>query len=656
MIHSVKSLLLFALVGLLYACQQSPVENQAAPDYLFQSTEIKNVKLTDDFWLPILERIRTTTIPYALEKCYEEGRFENFLIAGGQMEGETRGAMPFDDSDPYKIIEGASLSLISHPDPKLEVLLDSLIAIIAVGQEEDGYITTWRTINPAKPPAPWVDVKKGERWDALNQSHELYNPGHMYEAAAAHYRATGKRNFLDIALKNADFVVKTFGDGPGQICAVPGHQIIETGLVQLYRITGKKEYLDQAKYFLDNRGNKDKRELHGQYIGDSYTQDHVHPTLQDEALGHSVRAVYMYAGMTDIAALYGDSAYQKASEKLWENTTYKKTYITGGIGSRKHGEAFGDNYELPNKTGYQETCAAIGSVCWNHRLFLQTGKVEYYDVIERTLYNGLISGLSLDGTQFFYPNTLESDAEYKFNRGACTRQSWFDCSCCPTNLIRFLPSLPRYIYSSRKDTVYANLFMSNTSTVDTENNQLAISTETQYPWEGRVTMNVKSENDNEVLLKVRIPGWVRGEVLPGDLYSYTSSDFASPVISINGTPVASPEIQEGYLLLSENWKEGVKVQIDFPMNVKMAVTSEKVPENKNMVALEYGPIVYAVEEIDNPTIDEIGFDSSEAFAVQMQPELLGGVNTLTTDSYTAIPYYTWSNRGIGKMKVWLDEK
>jgi DUF1680 family protein len=525
------------LIISILSCTTNELSNEKSANYPINEIDVSQVKLTDNLWLPLLNKIQETTIPYAFKKCEEQGRFDNFLIAGGKMKGETKGAMPFDDSDVYKIIEGASISLMSFPNKGLEKQLDSIINIIAIGQEPDGYITTWRTINPAKPPATWVKVAKGIRWESLNQSHELYNPGHMYEAAAAHYRATGKRNFLNIAIKNADFIVKTFGDAKGQISAVPGHQIIETGLIQLFKITGKEEYLNLAKYFLDNRGNPDNHRLYGDYISRAYTQDHKHPTKQEEVVGHAVRAVYMYAGMTDIAVLKNDSGYKKAVKILWENMTNKKTYITGGIGARHKGEAFGDNYELPNKSAYNETCAAIGSVCWNDRLFKQSGKVVFYDVIERTLYNGLISGISMDGKHFFYPNPLESDGKYEFNKGACTRESWFDCSCCPTNLIRFLPTVPKYIYAKKGDTLYTNLYISNSSNIELDNNEISINVETGYPWNGKVALFLTSSKDTETTLKFRIPGWLRNKPLPGDLYFYVNSEPTSPKITVNNKKI-----------------------------------------------------------------------------------------------------------------------
>ncbi len=616
--------------------------------YPIEAVNIRNVKLKDDFWLPIIERVQEKTIEFALEKCEEEGRFDNFLIAGGEMEGPVKGVMPFDDTDVYKIIEGASNSLISAPNPQLETLLDSLVSIIKVGQEADGYLTTWRTINPAKPPASWVEVNEGKRWESLAASHELYNAGHLFEAAAVHYKATGKRNFLDIALKNADLMVETFGDGEGKIAAVPGHQIIETGLIKLYEVTGKKEYFDLAKYFLDHRGDPENHELFG-----AYSQDHLPVIQQDEVVGHAVRAVYMYAGMTDIAAIEKDTAYLKAVNALWDNMVTKKMYITGGIGAKHEGESFGENYELPNLTAYNETCASIGDVYWNHRLHNLTGDVKYFDVIERTLYNGLISGLSLDGEKFFYPNALESDGVYKFNQGACTRKDWFDCSCCPTNVIRFIPAMPGLIYSKTDDTIFVNLYAANDATVDLKDQAVQVSQETTYPWNGKVKLTLDPEETGEFTMKFRVPGWIRNQVLPSDLYHYANPVDQNSTITINGEAIDAVA-ENGYYTLSREWKAGDVVNLEFPMEVRKVIANPLVEENKDKMSLEYGPIVYAVEEVDNKgDFDNIKLASNDQFQVEMQPDLLGGVSTISNDNLTAIPYYAWSNRGVGKMKVWL---
>ncbi len=619
--------------------------------YQIEPVNIQNVKLTDSFWLPIIKRVQEVTIAYAIKKCDEEGRFENFLIAGKQKTGTTRGEMPFDDTDVYKIIEGASNTLISAPNPKLERVLDSMIAIVKIGQEPDGYITTWRTINPAKPPASWVPVIEGKRWESLQISHELYNPGHLIEAAIVHYEATGKTNFLEIAIKAADMLVQTFGDNPGQVKGVPGHQIVETGLLKLYQITGKKEYLNLAKYYLDNRGNPNNHKLYGEYA-----QDHMPILEQKEAVGHAVRAVYMYAGMTDIAALMKDKGYENAVNNLWENMVNKKMYITGGIGSRHDGEAFGANYELPNLTAYNETCAAIGDVYWNHRLHNLYGASKYFDVIERTMYNGLISGISLDGKQFFYPNALEADGVYKSNRGSCTRQGWFDCSCCPTNLIRFIPSIPGLIYSKTNDVLYVNLYASNNASFQLGKTDLQISQQTSYPWNGKIAISVNPKKESQFTIKFRVPGWSRNEVLPGDLYSYKKASTQKATISLNGETLAiQPE--NGYFNISRKWKKGDEISLNLPMVVQEVQTSSKVLTNANKVSLEYGPIVYAVEEIDNKNnFDKIDVSASDTFKVKKEANLLQGVNVIENSKLKAIPYYSWSNRGVGKMKVWLDYK
>jgi DUF1680 family protein len=637
------------LLPFLLLSQPEVTKNKQDDGYPIQSVNINHVKLTDNFWLPMIKKVQKYTIPFALNKCEDEGRMDNFLIAGGKMKGETRGQMPFDDTDLYKIIEGASNTLISKPDTNLESLLDTLIAIIQTGQETDGYITTWRTINPAKPPAPWVKVKDGKRWESLGASHELYNAGHLYEAASTHYIATGKRNFLDIALKNADLIVNTFGNEKGKIHNVPGHQIIETGLIKLYQVTGNQAYLNLSKYFLDHRGHPSRSEHYG-----PYSQDHIPVTEQNEVVGHAVRAVYMYAAMTDIATIMKDTTYKKAVHILWENMVSKKTYLTGGIGSRHDGEAFGENYELPNLTAYNETCAAIGSVYWNHRLHKMTGHAIYYDLIERTLYNGLISGLSLDAKQFFYPNALESDGKYTFNRGACSRQSWFDCSCCPTNLIRFLPAVPGLIYTTSADTIFVNLFVSNKAAIQLNQKNVTLTQTTDYPWKGDVKIDIKEVSHPDFVLKVRLPLWLQGQVMDGQLYQYTSKKTLLPELKMNGKKYPYV-VTNGYMQIIKKWNKNDQLHISLPMEVNTVVSNDLVTENRGKVALEYGPLVYALEESDNKNgFDELQLSENEKLKVVFNKNLLGGINTISNKKIKAIPYYAWSNRGVGKMKVWLE--
>jgi DUF1680 family protein len=646
-------LFLFVAVANLSCAPGGKREPAAATgSYSITPVNLRDVKLADQFWLPIVRRVQEKTIPYALEKCREEGRLDNFLIAGGRMEGEVKGQMPFDDTDVYKIIEGASMSLISAPNPELEQELDDIIGIIRIGQEADGYLTTWRTINPKKPPAPWVKVIEGRRWESLESSHELYNAGHLYEAAYAHYRATGKKNFLDIAYKNADLIVKTFGDEEGKMAAVPGHQIIESGLIKLYYASGKEEYLKLAKYFLDSRGRPEHHKLSDDYLSAAYSQDHLPVVEQDEVVGHAVRAMYMYAAMTDIAVLMKDEAYATAVDKLWRNMVGKKIYLTGGIGARHEGEAFGANYELPNLTAYNETCAAIGSVYWNHRLHCKTGNVQYLDVMERTLYNGLLAGLSLDGTHFFYPNPLESDGEYAFNQGARTRKNWFDCSCCPTNLIRFIPSVAGLLYSKSADTLYVNLYAGSEARVPIENTVLEIRQETQYPWDGTVNIHVSSTKDAPAILKLRVPSWTGKKVMPGNLYTYLEEKTDPVFVRINQKS-AAPSVKDGYLVLEKIWKDD-EISLKFPMNVREVAADPAVTEDLGKIALEYGPLVYAFEQVDQKEdLDHLRIVPSESFSPKMEKDLLGDVVTLSDENAKAVPYFSWSNRGIGKMKVWV---
>ncbi|WP_321370036.1 glycoside hydrolase family 127 protein [uncultured Draconibacterium sp.] len=635
------------------SCSTQPKETKPEhAEYPINGVSFSDVQVNDIFWLPKIETNRKATIPASFQKCEETGRLENFLIAGGKMEGTVRGDMPFDDTDVYKIIEGAAYSMTTIPDPKLDAYVDSLIGIIGIGQAEDGYLTTWKIIDPTHSPAEWCPP--GERWEGLAWSHELYNAGHMYEAAAAHYLATGKKNFLDIATKNADLLVSVFGADKNP--QVPGHQIVETGLIKLYQITDKKEYLDLAKHFLDFRGDSTKRELWG-----PYNQDHVPVVEQDEAVGHAVRAAYMYAGMTDIAALYKDAAYSKAVDQLWDNVVNKKIYITGGIGSKHEGEAFGENYELPNLTAYNETCAAIANVYWNYRMFLLHGDSKYIDVLERSLYNGVISGVALDGTNFFYPNPLSCDMHYHFNSGgSLTREPWFDCSCCPSNMCRFMPSVPGYIYAQKDNDIYVNLFVQSSTSVKMADSEVKIDQETKYPWDGKVKISVSPETASQFAVRVRIPGWAQNQPLPGDLYSYENAPSAKPEILVNGESV-SYETEQGYAVLDREWKSGDEVELSLPMQVRTVKASELVEDDRGKVAIERGPIVYCVEEKDNPEIGSIQVSEGTQFETNYDADLLAGVEVIKAsgktkaETFTAIPYYVWNNRGANKMDVWLSK-
>jgi len=429
---------------------------------------------------------------------------------------------------------------------------------------------------------------------------------------------------------------------------------VETVLIKLFQVTFNEACLNLSRYFLDQRGDSTTHALYG-----PYSQDHLPVIGQEDVVGHAVRAVYMYAAMTDIAAMQNDAAYRRATLRLWENMVHKKMYITGGIGASRHGEAFGENYVLPNLTAYSETCAAIGSVYWNHRLFMLTGEVKYYDVIERTMYNGLISGLSLDGQKFFYPNALESDGVRTFNQGSCTRKSWFDCSCCPTNLIRFLPSVPGLIYATDADTLYVNLYASNKAEIDLNDDIIRVSQATSYPWNGKVRLSLEPEKRTTFTLRLRIPGWARGEVLPGNLYTYTTRNDNAPTLYINGEQ-GDIEPEDGYFEISRRWTKGDELILNFPMAVQMAKADERVEDDRGKRSMEYGPIVYCVEAIDNPgSLDALSLTGQMNWNAEKNNDLLGGINVVTginekdNSKLTAIPYYAWSNREVGAMKVWL---
>lgn len=445
----------------------------------------------------------------------------------------------FDDTDVYKTIEGASYILQTYPDKKLKAYIDSVLDVVGAAQEPDGYLYTARTINP-KHPHGWSGNKRWVKDEEL--SHELYNLGHMVDAACAHYQATGSTKFLNIAKRYADCVVKEVGPNPGQATVVPGHQIAEMALARLYTLTGEKKYLDEAKYLLDYRGKT--------HIRNPYSQSQAPILEQKEAVGHAVRAGYMYAGIADVAALTKDSAYMKVIDRIFENIVGKKYYLTGGVGARHAGEAFGADYELPNMTAYNETCAAISMVYLFERMFLLHGESKYIDCLERSLYNGVISGMSMDGGRFFYPNPLSSDGKYKFNAdGNTTRQPWFGCACCPSNLCRFIPSVPGYLYGVKDNNIYVNLFAGNTSTIKVNGKDVVLEETTEYPWNGDIKIAVKKSGVKNANLLVRIPGWVRNQVVPSDLYKYSDAEKPAYTVTVNGKAVeADLDANKGYLL------------------------------------------------------------------------------------------------------------
>ena len=646
-------LVTFLLLSLLImaACSDKNADKGRSA-YPIQPVTFTSVKLSDDFWAPRIKVNHEVTIPIAIEQSTISGRIKNFEIAGGMAEGEFCSTYPFDDSDVFKIIEGASYSLQTFPDPALAARLDSLIAKIGAAQEEDGYLYTYRTIMGDNS-HPWI----GERWEKTHLlSHELYNLGHMYEAAVAHYQATGKRNVLDIALKSADLVNDEMGWG--KIETYPGHQEIEIGLVKLYLVTGEQKYLDLARFFLDVRGPG----------GEEYSQSHKKVVDQKEAVGHSVRAAYMYTGMADVAALTGDEAYVNAINHIWEDIVHRKMYVTGGIGASGGNEGFGEPYHLPNMSAYCETCASIANVFWNHRMFLHHGEAKYYDVLERTLYNALLSGVSLSGDSFFYPNVLESAGQHR-------RQAWFGCACCPSNISRFIPSVPGYVYARTGNAIYVNMYVDNSAMMEMHDNKVTITQETKYPWDGEVRILIEPGEEERFDLRLRIPGWARGEAIPGGLYSFVDNEDQQIKLQVNGRD-EKIRMQDGYAIINKKWKAGDEIRLVLPMEVQKVIADERVEADKNKFAMQRGPLMYCAEWPDNKDgkVLNLVFDKDNPVEYHHRADLLKGTVMLSTSARQArrtldgetvlgekqeaglIPYHLWNNRGPGEMKVWLPDR
>jgi DUF1680 family protein len=662
-----KKIFLFTIM-LLWIMQYCIAQSK---DYAYSAVPFTSVKLSDNFWLPRIRINNDVTIPASFERCERTGRVKNFVMAAAHS-GKFCTTYSFDDTDIYKTIEGASFSLSLFPDKKLEGYLDSMITIVGKAQEPDGYLYTARTIDPLNP-HKWAGP---QRWVKERElSHELYNAGHLYESAAAHFLATGKRNLLNIALKNADLVCSVFG--PDKMHVAPGHEIVEMGLVKLYRITGKKEYLETAKYFIEERGHfagYDAKSKDPWKNGD-YWQDRIPVVDQKEAIGHAVRAGYLYSGMADVAALTGDEKLLKAIDTIWMNMVSKKIYVQGGAGAVGSGERYGDNYELPNATAYNETCAAIANVYWNQRMFQLHGDAKYIDVLEKILYNGLISGVGLDGKSFFYTNAMQVKNNFKHADMEGERSGWFECSCCPTNVCRLLPSVPGYMYAQKDDQVFVNLFAGSTASLMVQQKPVTVIQQNNYPWDGDLKFTVSPKSAAQTFsLMIRIPGWAQNTAMPSDLYAFENAAEKNATIKINGSPV-DYTLENGYAVLSKAWKKGDVVEVNLPMEVRRVVASDKLKEDAGKIALQRGPIMYCAEWPDNNgRASNIVLPAGINFSSEFKPGMLNGItilkaeatvlvtdekaNTVTTikQPFVAIPYYAWANRGKGEMTVWFPEK
>jgi uncharacterized protein len=635
-------------------------------DYPIHPVPFTQTEIADDFWAPRIETNRDVTVHHNLQSCERTGRIHNFSVAAGLDEGAFEGVFGFDDSDVYKVIEGAAYTLALQPDPALDQQLDDVIAKIAAAQQPDGYLYTVGQIGRmAEKPICCVSES---RWADLRSGHELYNAGHLFEAAVAHFQATGKRNLLGVATRSADLLTRVFG--PGKNLGIPGHEEVEIGLVKLYRVTGNEGYLKLARFFLDQRGNAEGHELYG-----AYNQDHEPIVDQSTAVGHAVRAAYLYSGMADVAALTGAEGYVAAIDRIWDDVVSSKLYVTGGIGAEHEGEAMGDQFHLPNRTAYAETCAAIANAMWNYRLFRLHGDAKYVDVIERTAYNAILSSVALSGDQFFYVNPLASDGEYAFNADRSTgRRPWFRCSCCPPNVARFLASFGSYVYAQADDGVYVNLFVGGRTRVELEGGSMELSQTTDYPWKGDVTITVEPAAETEFALHVRVPGWARERPVPSDLYRYEDSAGVPYTLSVNGQPV-KVELVRGYAVLQRRWNAGDTVELSLPMPVRRVVSDERVGANRGRVALERGPVVYAAESIDNGgDVFNLVLPDDAVLSAEYRPDLLGGVTVITgralglypgedgrsvetrEQDFVAVPYNVWSNRGEDRMAVWLPRR
>ena len=652
--HSRTTLMLAMVVSICLearALSSEPADGRQL-DYHVTPIPFSRVHVADGFWTPRLETSRTVTIPYAFEQCVETDRISNFEKAAGVCAGNHEGAC-FNDSDVYKIMEGAAYSLQVRPDRMMRLYLDQLVRTIAGAQWEDGYLFTFYSLPERRPE---------ELWSNIAWIHEQYCVGHMYEAAVAHYEVTGDNTFLEVAKKNADLICRVFN--PEQRTDPPGHQQIEIGLCKLYRVTGDEKYLRQAKFFLDQRGRLGRRGPDGKGgLYGTYGQDHIPVVEQTEAVGHSVRAAYMYTGMADVAALTGSPDYVHAIDTIWNDVVTKKLYITGGIGAAGGHEGFGGPYELPNMTAYCETCASIANVLWNHRMFLMRGDAKYIDVLELSMYNATLSGISLEGDRFFYPNVLESVNGHD-------RSPWFGCACCPSNVARFIPSVPGFAYAARENDIYVNLYLSGDAAVPAAGQTVTVSQQTQYPWDGQVTLRVEPEREATFSMLLRIPGWAQDLPVPSDLYSFLPTATEPTTISVNGQDVPV-DLDHGYVRIERMWRPGDTVELNLPMPVRRVISHANVTTNHGKVAFLRGPLVYCLEGVDNDgkVLDLVIPDSAE-LTTQFQPELLGGVVTIRGEAETAkrtldgqivpdsrrpflaIPYYAWAHRGRTPMTVW----
>ncbi len=608
-----------------------------------------HVNITDRFWKPRIDKIATATLPACIYQTETATpRIENFINAAKKNTGSFKGIY-YDDSDVFKAMEAIAYSLKENPDSALAKKADDWIDIIAAAQQPDGYLNTYYTL---------TDLSK--RWTQL-PNHEDYNAGHLIEAAVAYYNATGKRKLLDVAIRCADHIDSTFRLQNRYWFS--GHEEIELALVKLYQTTNNDRYLKLADWYLQQRG----KGTSSGWITPGYWQDAKPVKEQTQITGHAVRAMYLYTGAADVAAATGDTGYIKAMKSVWEDVVYRNMYITGGIGSSGENEGFSVDYDLPNENAYCETCASVGMVLWNQRMNNLTGESKYIDVLERSLYNGALDGLSLSGDRFFYGNPLETSGNY-------TRSEWFGTACCPANIARLVASLGNYIYAKSNNTVYVNLFVGSNTTIPLENNTIQLMQETNYPWDGNVNITVSPANKMKFNVTVRIPGWAQNQPVPGNTYHYLGTSSGKLALTVNGKSAAY-DLHNGYAVINREWQKGDKIQLQLPMEVRRVVTIDSVSADRNRVALQRGPLVYCVEQTDNNgNALNILMPDNAGMKTSFDPDLLNGIVTISASlpvlqagsdglsvqskaqNITAIPYYSWANRGGTQMQVWLPRR
>lgn len=657
--------ILFAsCAGPLSESGENQSQKEDKHEHTIQKVSFQEVRITDNFWRPKIEVNRITGIRHALQQASQS--IEYFDMAAGKKKGEHKGNLA-SDSDVYKIIQGAAYALYHTPDKELEEKIDSIIDRIVAAQQADGYLFTY-----------WIINDPTQRWQNLERKHELYCAGHMFEAAVAYYQVTGKRKFLDAAIRFADHIDSIFG--PQKRLAVPGHEEIELALYQLYKATGEKRYLDLCTFFVDERGDPKRMVVEkitppdkdpnantpNRWRPPSYMQDHLPVTQQFYAVGHAVRAGYLYSAMADLAIETKEPKYLPAMDSIWNDIVSKKIYITGGVGTRQfHDEGFGAAYLLPNDGAYCETCSSIALNFWNRRMNHLHADSKYADLVELTMYNSVISGISLSGDKTFYTNPLESN-------GNRMRYDWSNPPCCPTNMVRFLPEIGSVIYGKTNNAIYINQFIGSETKITLADKEIALTQKTDYPWDGKITIELNPESKASFALYIRIPGWAQGELLPGGLYHYL--DDATPpekklILKVNGEKIPEPELKMGYAVIDKKWEKGDIVELELPMTVRMIAANNRIEDDRGKVVLMRGPMVYCIEEMDNA---QYFADAGNAYLLpagleaKKQNDLLNGVVTINgtvslSDSgkdinISAIPYYAWSNREQGQMKVWLPAK